>query len=299
MAQQVTTEGTQPGSEEGSLNLNEWLKKWNISQYADKLRKQGMEFASDFKYIKSKEQFNQIISKLGDDIPMMHVLKLEDAWTTIVPETQQKPDSKVFVMIGPKEMEIRKKLHDRFKDVSQDIHVLQTAINKFNESVVQAKKAVNENTEQIIIEVNNKRERLLKEIDSMNEKNTEILNDKLHHLQRISKIAKYKKQQFDVKVAEASTDTDQLKELLTLDTEDDEKQNKNYNHFKDIGKECRIPGSVNIVFDEQSMKSTIDSVLSVQNDTITQPWNLKEYYYQFKPVARLKFDTSWSTEYYT
>ena len=85
--------------------LKQWLDKWKLGKYEDKIREQGIEAPDDFKYIKSKVQFDQFVSKLGD-IPFMHTLKLQDAWTSIAPETEQQQSRAQIHFLGDNEKEI-------------------------------------------------------------------------------------------------------------------------------------------------------------------------------------------------
>ena len=118
---------TGEGEDDG---LKQWLDKWKLGKYEDNIREQGIEAPDDFKYIKSKSQFDQFVSKLGD-IPFMHTLKLQDAWTSIVPETEQQQSQAQAQIhfLGDKEKEILNKLSDRYTHISNDIAVVQKANN--------------------------------------------------------------------------------------------------------------------------------------------------------------------------
>ena len=110
-----------------SQDLREWLTKWDLEQHEQGLRSKGIKKPNDFKYIKSKKNFDSLIEKLGDSVSFMDALKLEDAWKSIVPEPEE-PKAKIH-FLGDKEKEIMNKLYERFDDLSQDVNVVQKAFN--------------------------------------------------------------------------------------------------------------------------------------------------------------------------
>eukprot|EP01084_Bolivina_argentea_P034658 64165_1 len=183
----------QEGLQETASDLTEWLQKWKLSKYEDKLRSQGIESPQDFKYIKSKQQFNKFVVKLGDNIPYMHILKLEDAWSTIVPITQQQSNTQIH-FLGENERQIMDKLYKRYNDSSDDVSTVQKATNEFNESVVQSKKIINDSMDKIVLAINNKRNELLSKVNNINNQNKKTLNEKLEQLQNVNKLCLKNKQ---------------------------------------------------------------------------------------------------------
>lgn len=113
---------------EGEIdNLGEWLSKWELQEYEQALRKKGIKKPNDFKYIKTKQHFDRLAGKLEDDMSFMDVLKLEDAWKSIVPKPEKQAPQIHF--LGDKEKEIMNKLYKRFDDLSEDINTVQKAFN--------------------------------------------------------------------------------------------------------------------------------------------------------------------------
>ena len=111
--------------------LRQWLDKLELGKYEDKLRKQGIQSPDDFKYIKSKKKFNELVNKLQlGDVPFMHALKLQAAWTSIVPETEQQSVAQIH-FLDDEEKDILNKLCDRYTHVSNDI----TAVQKANDGM--------------------------------------------------------------------------------------------------------------------------------------------------------------------
>ena len=110
--------------------LRAWLDEWDLGKYEQKIREQGIKSPNDFKYIKSKAQFDELVLKLGD-VQWMDVLKLQDAWSTKVPTTLQQPAPQIH-FLGDEEKKILDALSRRYVDVSNDIDAVQKANNGTN-----------------------------------------------------------------------------------------------------------------------------------------------------------------------
>eukprot|EP01083_Nonionella_stella_P184739 671800_1 len=263
-------------------DFSQWLHQWKLSKYEQPLTEQGIESQDDFKYIKSKEQFDALVKNLGT-IPFMHVLKLQDAWHSIRPLKEQQQNTQIY-FLGEDERRIMDKLHQRCNDISDDINTMQQANKDFIESVVESKRLLNEKIDQLIQALNQTREQSLHKMDSIKDKNVKFSDAKLKTLQSVSKICIYNKQQFAIIAASKDLSTDQrlsqLQELLTMNmTDDDEKQlHENYDHYKMIDHQCVYPGKMNIKFDQQTLDQAINSLTSVQCNNITKEWTIRQTY---------------------
>eukprot|EP01083_Nonionella_stella_P022756 62917_1 len=271
-----------------SDDLCAWLKGYDLQQYEQALRAQAIKSSNDFKYIKSKKHFEQLVAKLGDNVPFMDVLRLEHAWLSIVPHPD-KPEPHIH-FLGEKEKEIITKICQRFDHLSEDINIVQKAFNEFNQSVVQCKQQINGNAEKMITSINHKKEELLREIDAIDVKNEKRLNDLLNKLQKMNTHCLKSKEQF----THIATNTDiaenkkvkQLAELLSInvddinaiDGDDDQKEDDAYNHYKYIGDQCVIPTTTALAFNEQAFKNTLDSCIVIKCDDVASKWTLQQRY---------------------
>eukprot|EP01084_Bolivina_argentea_P292413 502689_1 len=275
--------------QEGVANkLDVWLSNWDLQQYEQALRSQGINKPTDFKYIKTKKNFEQLIDKLSDNMSFMDTLKLQDAWSSIVPNPQ-KTEPKIY-FLGDKEKEIMNKLYERFDDLSEDVNVVQKAFNDFNQSVVQCKQQINDNTEKMLNAVNNKKEQLLQKIDTIDAENKKKFNEILNKLQKMNGVCTNSKVDYTKIVTKTDIAPKQrlekLKSLLIMNIDnknDDEKQfENNYDHYRFIGSQCKYPGKTVSTFNEQSFNNALDSCISVTCNNVTSSWKIKQYYNEFK-----------------
>eukprot|EP01083_Nonionella_stella_P124775 376977_1 len=108
-------------------DFRQWLHRWNLSKYEQLLRDHGIETQDDFRFIQSKQQSDTLVHKLGN-IPFVHVLKLEDAWRSIM---------------------------TRYKDISDDIiNIAQQANNDFHGSAKGLNQLSNAKVDQLISALN-------------------------------------------------------------------------------------------------------------------------------------------------
>eukprot|EP01084_Bolivina_argentea_P037824 69951_1 len=233
---------------EGADALEEWLSKWDLSQFSQQLKTHGISSPDDFKYIESVDQFQELLSSLNN-IKFMEKCKLKKAWKSIVPNPEKPPVQIHF--LGDKEKIILNILNERFNQLSKDIDYVKKSFNEFNESIVASRKNVNKNADQMILMINNKRKDLLTRIDLIKDKNEKVFNDKLEKLGKMNESIKNSKEQF-IKIAANTNITSterlqQLQKLLATNIDlanDDEKKNNDNNFFNEIGNQCVIPNKI-------------------------------------------------------
>eukprot|EP01084_Bolivina_argentea_P179777 310622_1 len=268
---------------EGVTNdLETWLSKWKLSRYSEKLSEEGIESPQDFKYIKSNQDFEALMNKLGD-IPFMHRQKFKDAWSSIVPIKQK--DVQIHFLTD-NDRKIMDKLYQRYSHISEDINIVQNANNEFNESVINAKKKVNDSLDKLISVINNKRQELLNNIIAIHDRNKKIYGDKLSILDKMSKLCLYNKEQFECVACDKNiSSTDRLKKLnkllsVNINEETDEKKQEvdNYNNYKIIGDKCVYPGQICVKINEDAVNDVINSFVSIECKQITTEWKLKKNY---------------------
>ena len=109
------------------IDLGQWLSSWGLTKYEKSLRGNGIQSPQCFKYIKSEQDFKDLMAKMGSNMSFICQLKLRDAWTSMVPNPQKSEPAIMF--LGDKEKEIMDLLYQRFEDVSEDVNVVQKAFN--------------------------------------------------------------------------------------------------------------------------------------------------------------------------
>eukprot|EP01084_Bolivina_argentea_P082196 148830_1 len=207
--------------------LKDWLNQWELSKLENALNKQGIKTPNDFKFIKSQAHFDKLLSKLNADLTFMDEMRLEEAWKSIQTNIYDKPK---MIFVGNEEKEIMEKLHKKYDNVSDDINVIQKAINDLNQSAVQCKQSLNDNLNKMIEVIEKKRRELTKEIENKQNLKQKEMNEWLNKMKYIRQIYSKRKKEFDIIVSKSdistSTKIQKLKQLLIInvDNDNDEKE---------------------------------------------------------------------------
>eukprot|EP01084_Bolivina_argentea_P277343 473453_1 len=262
-----------------TMQLGEWLQQWDLQQYQVLLQKNGIKKATDFRFIKTKQHFDKLVEKLGDEMSVMDTFKLEDAWLSIVPSPQKEQPKVHF--LSDNANKILNTLMLRYKDLSNDIHIVQIACNEFTKLSVQCKKDINTYADEMIQCVEQKRKALLNHVDAIkNKQKFETILNKLQNMNVYCQTSKDKFQQIAVN-GELTTKQkeDEMKKLLALNIDDiDEKKESNYNHYKFIGNRRQMPKKISAVFKKNKFQKSINSYFSVKYEEIEKAWTLKPDY---------------------